>query len=373
MGFDRGMRLSKPSIGEGEKREVSRVLGEEFLGCGVEVKGFEEDLGEYFGGRGVVCVNSGTAALQLAVQAIGGGEILVPSLTFVACFQAIKAGGGEPVACEVNLESGLMDLEDVRRRVTAKTKGIMPVHYTGMMCDMGAIWEFAKQKGLRVIEDAAHAIGGRYKDGSKVGSVGDIVCFSFDGIKNITSGEGGAVVSGDLEVIRKVRDSRLLGIEKDTEARYRRERLWEFEVREAGYRYHMSDINAAIGRVQLRRLDGEFGPKRVKLWKRYRELFEGVDGVRVLEGAVEGVVPHIMVIRVFGGRRDEVRERLKEEGIGVGMHYKPSHLLERFKTEYKLPNVERLYGELLTLPLHVDLEVEDVERVVGLVREGLRG
>lgn len=235
---------------------------------------------------------------------------------------------------------------------------------------MEAIGIFASEYGLRVIEDAAHAMGSRYQ-GERVGSIGDIVCFSFDGIKNITCGEGGAVVSGDMGLIERVREARGLGIERDSEARYKRERRWEFDVKEAGWRYHMSDINAAIGRVQLNRLEVEFGPKRQLLVKRYQELLENIEGVELFRINLEEAVPHIMPVRVLGGMRDEIRGKLEERGIEVGMHYKPGHLLTRFRAKYSLPVTERLYEELLTLPLHVDLELTDVEEVTAIVRDAM--
>ena len=238
----------------------------------------------------------------------------------------------------------------------------MPVHYTGFMGDLNAVYKFAKENNLRVIEDAAHAFGCTYQ-GQKIGSFGDVVCFSFDGIKNITSGEGGAVVTKNKDVIQKIQDFRLLGVEKDSINRYQRKRSWEFDVKEQGWRYHMSDIMAAIGRVQLKRFVNEFQPKRISLHKHYRANLEKINGVRLFETDLENITPHIMVIRVLGGKRDLVREKLAEIDIPTGIHYKPNHLLSFYRNNQLLPMSEQLYQELLTLPLHPDLEKMDVDYI----------
>ncbi|MBL4888674.1 MAG: aminotransferase class I/II-fold pyridoxal phosphate-dependent enzyme, partial [Candidatus Lindowbacteria bacterium] len=252
------IRLSKCNLTQAERDAVQRVLENDFLGTGPETQAFEQEISEYIGGDvTTVCVNTGTSALQVAVQACGigtGDEVLVPSLTFVASFQAIPATGATAIPCDVSLENALLDLDDAAQRITEHTKAIMPVHYASECGDLDAVYQFAKQHNLRVIEDAAQAFGCSH-NGKKIGSFGDVACFSFDGIKNITSGEGGAVVTKDQDVVSRVKDARLLGVEKDTEKRYAGERSWEFDVKEQGWRYHLSDVFAAMGRVQLSRLD----------------------------------------------------------------------------------------------------------------------
>jgi len=369
------MRLSKSVIGTLEQEAVREVLERGFLGMGTETQAFERELAAYIGGEiQVVCTNTGTAALQLALQAcdIGAGdEVLAPSLTFVATFQAISATGATPVACEVQESTGLLDLEDAQRRITARTKAIMPVHYASAMGDLDAVYDFGETHALRVVEDAAHAFGCTYKE-RRIGSFSEVSCFSFDGIKNITSGEGGAIVSHNPEIIRRIQDARLLGVEKDTEKRYQRQRSWDFDVIEQGWRYHMSDIMAAIGRVQLRRFEPEFRPRRVALARAYRESLSSLPDVRFFEAEIGAVVPHIQPVRILEGKRDRVRQALLDDGIETGIHYKPNHLLSKYGGgKVSLPVTERLYSEILTLPLHPDLSGEDVETVVDVVKRAL--
>lgn len=369
------MRLAKSIVGRAEADAAARVILEDgYLGMGAEVQRFEEEVAHYLGvpPRHVTCVSSGTAAVQLAVQAVlePGDEILVQSLTFVATYQAISAAGVTPVSCEVRPATLTIDLEDAAARCTAKTRAIMPVHYASHPAGRAEVYAFARERGLRVIEDAAHAFGCRI-DGRPMGSDGDLVCFSFDGIKNITSGEGGAIVTGDQAAGARVRDARLLGVEKDSDARYSGERSWAFDVTRQGYRYHMSNIFAAIGRVQLTRLDAEFAPARVSLARRYRERLSTVPGIALLETDLGPVVPHLMPVRILEGKRDLVRAALDAQRIQTGIHYKPNHLLTLYGGSRDgrlcLPLTERLYDEILSLPLHPELTTADVDRVCEAV------
>jgi dTDP-4-amino-4,6-dideoxygalactose transaminase len=362
------IRLSKSCIGDAEKQAVLRVLDREHLGMGVEVQQFEDALSEFFG-RPTVCVINGTAALHLSLQACGVGprdEVLVPSLTYVASFQAISATGAKPVACDVDEKLCLLDLEDAKKRITENTKVIMPVHYTGGVGDLDAIYQLAHKYDLRVIEDAAHAFGTTYQD-KRIASFGDIACFSFDGIKNITSGEGGCIVTDDETILQKVKDARLLGVEKDTDKRYSGERSWDFDTTTQGWRYHMSNIMAAIGIEQLKRFS-EVAKKRQYLAKKYDRLFSDHPNIYPIPRDYETVVPHIYVVRIYGMKnRKEIQEKLLKKGIQTGYHYQPNHWLELFKeeTQQPLPLTDSIFSELLTLPLHPDLNIDDVNFIAS--------
>lgn len=360
------IRLSKSVIGEEEKTAVIKVLEKEFLGMGEEVDIFEKQLSEVFK-RSTVCVSSGTSAIQLSLEAcnIGkGDEVLVPSLTYVATFQAIKATGATPIPCDVNEDNLLIDIKDANLKITNKTKAIIPVHYTGGVGNLNGIYEFAQKNKIRVIEDAAHAFGTIYNS-NLIGSIGDIVCFSFDGIKNITSGEGGCIVSNDKKIIQRVQNSRLLGVENDSQSRYKNSRSWDFNVSRQGWRYHMSNVMAAIGIEQLKKRELFFS-KRKLLAIKYDQLFEKVKGISILKRDYDNVVPHIYVLRINNlVDRDSLKEDLLKRGIQIGIHYKPNHKLKYFKTIEKLilPVTEKVYSQVISLPIHPDLDVNDIEYV----------
>jgi dTDP-4-amino-4,6-dideoxygalactose transaminase len=367
------IRLARSVVGRREADAVTNVLIDDgYLGMGSEVQRFEIDLAEFLGvsAKNVVCVNSGTSAVMLAAQAVldPGDEVLVQSLTFVATFQALQASRIIPVACEVLPQTATIDLEDAARRITPRTRAIMPVHYASNPGNLDSIYEFAAVHGLRVIEDAAHAFGCMYR-GRLIGSFGDIQCFSFDGIKNITSGEGGAIISADPKVLELVRDARLLGVERDTERRFTGQRSWDFDVKHLGYRCHLSNLLAAIGRTQLKRFPLGFAPKRVALAKLYREMLAASPGLVLFESELGPIVPHIQPVRVLNGLRDKLRLHLQEVGVETGIHYKPNHLLTLFGGgKISLPVTEQIYSELLSLPLHPDLQLDDVAHVCNAIR-----
>jgi dTDP-4-amino-4,6-dideoxygalactose transaminase len=367
------IRLSKSTITEADKKSVLAVLDKEFLGMGPEVKRFEEEL-ELFFSRNVVTVSNGTAALQLALQGCGigeGDEVLVPSLTYVASFQAISATGAIPVACDID-DTLHLDPEDAENRITGNTRAIMPVHYGGSMGRLDALYALAKKNDLRVIEDAAHAFGSSYKK-QLVGSVGDIACFSFDGIKNITSGEGGCVVTSDVECLGKIKDLRLLGVNNDSEKRYNQSRSWEFDVTEQGWRYHMSDIMAALGRCQLKRFS-DISAKRKRIAIHYDALLTNINNLQVVKQDRENAVPHLYTVLLAEGvERDALRANLESKGIQTGVHYLPNHFLTLYKKKplTKLPVTETVYPRLLSLPLHLDLDPGEQEFIASTLQSYL--
>ena len=366
------IRLSKSKIGEEEKSAVKNVLDKEYLGMGEEVGVFEKDLSNFFS-RTTLCVSSGTAAVQLALEAcnIGSGdEVLVPSMTYVATFQAIKATGAEPIACDINEETCLIDLKDALSKLSNNTKAIIPVHYTGGVGNLAELYDFASKNKLRVIEDAAHAFGTTYKN-KLVGSFGDIACFSFDGIKNITSGEGGCIVSNDSKVIENIKNSRLLGVEKDSDKRYNNSRSWNFDVSRQGWRYHMSNIMAAIGIQQLKKIT-KFAIKRKQIATAYDKLLSSNQNIIFLNRDYKNVVPHIYVVRIKDLiDRDGLREAMLIEGIEIGVHYNPNHFLSFFKLNKNivLPVTEKVYKEIISLPIHPDVSYDDVEFVIQTLKK----
>jgi dTDP-4-amino-4,6-dideoxygalactose transaminase len=367
------IRLSKSVVGEEEKQALARAIEAGYLGMGSEVQLFEEEIRQFLGTtHDVICVNTGTAALHLALQALGigpGAEVLAPSLTYVATFQAISATGAKAVACDVSLDRGFIDLDDAVKRLSPRTKAIVAVHYASNSEGMEQVRNFAASHQLRVIEDAAHSFG-CMRGQERIGAAGDITCFSFDGIKNITSGEGGAVVTGDPEVARRIKDARLLGVEKDTDKRYAGQRSWTFDVTEQGWRYHMSNLMAVIGREQLKKLPGFAATRRARA-QAYADAFRGLPGLSLLDIDYSQLVPHIFPVRILAGQRDRIFETLIAVDIECGIHYQPNHLLNYYRSAYGLPNTERLNRELLSLPLHPDLSETDQARVIDAVKRAL--
>ena len=366
------IRLSKSVIGAEEKNAVTKVLDKEYLGMGEEVNQFEQNLSKFFS-RPAVCVSSGTAALQLAIEAcdIGhGDEIIVPSLTYVATFQAIKATGATPIPCDINEDDCLINLKDASRKLTKNTKAIIPVFYSGGVGDLDDLYQFAKKNKIRIIEDAAHAFGTVYKS-KLIGSFGDITCFSFDGIKNITSGEGGCILTDDKIIIEKLKTSRLLGVEKDSENRYNNTRSWEFDVTRQGWRYHMSNIMAAIGIEQLKKINS-FSTIRKRIAVKYDNLLVSNPNIIPLSRDYKDVVPHIYVVRINNlSDRNGLKDAMYKSGIEIGIHYNPNHNLSFFKStkSEELLITNRVYQEIVSLPIHPDLKNDDVEYIVSVLNK----
>lgn len=363
------IKVSRGCLGEEELTAVREAFEYGYFGLAAKVLEFEEALKDYLGARHVVATNTGTAALHLALDALGigrGDEVIVPSLTYVAAFQAIAATGAIPIACDIEPDTLLMDLADAERRITPRTKALMPMHYAGSPINIEAVLSLTRRHNLRVVDDAAHAFGSTYK-GQKIGSFGDVSCFSFDSIKNITCGEGGAVVCNDDELAELLRKKRTLGISRKPAASGSRVRGWQFEVTTSGFRYHMSNINGAIGLVQLRKAD-VFIARRREICRRYDLAFQDLPGVQALRMDYTRTAPHIYVVRVKDGRRDDLMEFLGQRDIEAGINYVPNHLHPYFHVDgLKLPEVESAYEEILTLPLHCALLDSDVEFVIDSV------
>jgi dTDP-4-amino-4,6-dideoxygalactose transaminase len=334
-----------------------------YLGMGPETRAFEAELASYLGGqRHVICVNTGTSALHLAVAALGlepGDEVLVPAFTFVASFQAITAAGARPRLCDIDPLTGLLDLGHARSRLRPSVKAIMPVHFGGSAGNFEDLLGFANTHGLRVIEDAAHAFGSRCQE-RLIGSFGDLTCFSFDPIKNITSGEGGAVVTADAELAGKLRAMRTLGV--DSAAHPLPD--GSPDILAQGWRYHMPDLAAAIGRVQLARFETELKPTRLALAGQYRLGLADAPRITPLP-MIEGSVPHIMPVRVRAGLRPKLVERLAADGFETRIHYRPGYHYSAFADDTGFPGAEQLFSEILSLPLHGGVSAADVSSVTA--------
>jgi perosamine synthetase len=357
----------RPAVGPAEAEAVRRVLESRWLGMGHLTQELELGLAEVVGTRHVVAVSSGTAALHAALVTLGvgpGDEVIVPSLTFVGCAQAVAAAGATPVLCEVGPDTVTIDVEDAARRVTPRTRAILAVDYAGFVSDMDAVSELARAHDVIALHDGAHALGSTYK-GRPVGALGDATCFSFDPVKNVTCGEGGAVATDDDELAARLRTFRNLGIPDEAWGR-RAAGRWEYGASEPGFRYMLPDLNAAIGLVQLDRFD-ELRERKRALLRRYRAALGDVDGLELLPGDIDSSFPFLCVARVGEGRRDELIDSLRRDGIAPSVHFVPIHLQAAFAGA-SLPTTERLYGELVSLPFFHEVSDAELDRVVASVR-----
>lgn len=361
--------IARPSIGEEELAEIKKVFASGWLGMGSVVFDFETALKKYLGVKHLIAVNTGTSALHIALDALHlkeNDEVIVPSLTFAASIQAIIACRLRPVFCEINPDTLNIDIADVKKRITPRTKVIMPVHYGGLSCDMDELMDISGGR-IRIVEDAAHAFGSKYK-GKLTGSIGDVTCFSFDPIKNITCGEGGAVVVREDELAQEIMRKRILGIDKDTWHRYRNQRSWFYEVVTAGQRYHMSNINAAIGLIQLKKIE-IFLEKKRKIVKSYDQNFRNITGIELLHRNYEETAPFNYIIKIKSGRRDELLDYLNKNGVGAGVHYIPNHIQPLFKDySTSLPVTDAVWKEIISLPLYFDMTEQDISLVATQVK-----
>jgi dTDP-4-amino-4,6-dideoxygalactose transaminase len=323
----------------------------------------------------VAATNTGTSALHLALCGAGigpGDEVIVPSFNFVADMQAITAVGATSVFCDIRPDNLGVDAERAEALVTSRTRAIMPLHFSGIPCDIDGAHRVAQRHGLRVIEDATHAFGSVHH-GKKIGSFGDLTCFSFDPVKIITSIDGGAVICRTADEHARIQHARLLGIDKDTTERYKNQRAWDYDVVGHGFRYHMTNINASIGLSQLARIDG-FISSRQATCRLYNEAFKELPGIDPPPSDFDGVSPFIYVIRVRPDWRLDLIASMRSRGVATGIHFLPAHQFTFYASSPRgpLPVTEQVTQEVVTLPLWSHMPREKAERVVDAVRSFVR-
>lgn len=360
--------LAKPYLGNEEYLSLKPVLDSGWLGMGATVGDFEKQISLFVACNSCVAVNTGTSAIHLALEAIGveNKEVIVPSMTYAATIQAILMARGIPVFAEIRQDDLNLNIDDAVHRITSKTKAILPVHYAGSPVDMDKLLKNADEKGIIVVEDAAHAFGSTYKN-KKIGSFGHATCFSFDPIKTITCGEGGAVCTSIKEIADKVSSMRVLGISRNTWDRYKSERPWFYEVIDKGFRYHMSNINAAIGIEQMKKID-DIIKKRRHIASRYDDSYKNIEQIFLLKHDLNETVPFCYTMLVKDGRRDKFMDSMKSSGIGVSVLYPPNHLQPYFKKyRISLPVTERIAEEMVSIPLFTGMTEEQIDYVIEKV------
>lgn len=359
-----------------EEAAVLEVVRSRWLTMGAMTQAFEEEFAAYTGARHAIAVANGTAALHLACMVIGlkdGDEVIVPSLTFVATANAIRYTGAIPVFADIESEQDLdISVRAIEQKLTERTRAIMVMHYGGYACDMPAITKLAREKGLAIIEDAAHAIGSEI-DGRKMGVWGEVGCFSFFSNKNMTTGEGGMVVTNNDAMADKLRILRSHGMTTMSWDRHKGH-AWSYDVVELGYNYRIDEIRAALGRVQLGKLDRNNERRRI-LSALYREqLQELVPTIVVPFNETRGISAcHLLPILLpAGSDRLGFMEYMKSHGIQTSIHYPPIHKFQAFAEvglgAGDLPVTENVTGRQVTLPLYPTLKEEDVTVVVQAVQ-----
>ena len=363
----------RPCYGEEELEALREPFQSGWIGLGPKTQEFEERFADFLGVPHAVAVNSATAALHLALKLadVRGVEVITTPMTFVSTNHAILYNGGIPVFADIQPDTLNIDPEDVRRKVTPRTRAIMVVHYGGHACEMDKILAIAREHGLRVIEDAAHACGGAYRE-RMLGGLGDFGCFSFHAVKNLATGDGGMITTGDAEADARLRKLRWLGISRGTWDRVEgRGYSWEYEVQEPGFKCHMNDITAAIGLVQLAKLERTNGRRR-SLAERYTRLLADVEWLQTpVEKEYAHSAWHNYVVKVADpSDRDPLMDHLKARGISTGMHYIPNHLYAMYRPYVTdpLPVAETVWKRLITLPLFPDLTDEQQDLVVSSIK-----
>ena len=370
----------RPSIEEDEIAEVTEVLRSGWLTTGPRTQQFEQEFAQAAGSDHAIAVNSGTSALHLALAAAGigpGDEVITTPLTFCACANVIVQLGAAPVLADICEDDLNIDPQQVERLVTPRTRAIMAVDFAGQPCRFEELRSIAARHNLFLLEDAAHSAGAFYR-GRPVGSIADATAFSFYPTKNMTTGEGGMLTTGSADLERDARVLSLHGMSRDAWRRYQKNASWAYDVVAAGFKYNMSDIQAALGLVQLRRLQ-DLNQSRAALAARYEQLLAGCSLIQLPRARPDSQHAwHLYVIRLrLGGLqidRAQFIEALEQRGIGVSVHFIPIHHHSFFREGFgfspaDLPMTEKDLPEILSLPLYPSMTDADVERVAAAVRE----
>lgn len=364
----------KPLI-EKEEIEASRAALElGWLGMGSYVGAFEERIQKYLGAgdRYVAAVSTGHAAIHLALLAMGvgpGDEVITPSFNNAADFQGILATGGEPVFCDIEEDSLCIDLDKAAELVSPRTKAIIVMDYDCVLCDHDRVAEFAGAHGVRVLHDAAHSFGSKYR-GRRVGSFSDVATFSFDPVKTITCIDGGALVLRSEDELQRVQEMRLIGMNQPANVMYTNARAWTYDMRLIGFRYHMANLHAAIGLAQLAKID-VISESRNSACRYYNERLSDLREVKVPQTDYQDITPFLYYIRVPGEKRDALRTYLHERGIDTGIHWQPGHWFSLLKDCRRgdLSVTERVGHEVLSLPLHSKMTTGTLDRVISGIRD----
>ena len=367
-------------VGAEEISAVVEVLQSGWLTTGPRVKQFESSFAQYVGATYAVAVNSCTAALHLALAAIGiaeWDEVILPTMTFAATGEVVLYFKARPVLIDCAPNSFHMDVKQIKKAITPRTKAVLPVHYAGAPCDMDSILELANRYRLKVIEDAAHALPAGY-NGRMVGAIGDITCFSFYATKTLTTGEGGMLTTQNQEYANRMRILSLHGISRDAWKRYTAGGSWRYAIEEMGYKYNLTDMQAAIGLGQLEKCD-TMRDRRAALAERYTRELSSLDAFQtpLVQGHIQHAW-HLYVLQVNQKTlridRDRVIEELKQRGIGSSVHFIPLHLHPLYQQQCgyragQFPYAEEHFAGAMSLPLYPSLTDAEQSRVIDALHD----
>jgi dTDP-4-amino-4,6-dideoxygalactose transaminase len=366
-------------VGEEEALAVCEVIRSGWMTMGPKTFEFEKAFASYVRASHAIAVSTGTAALHLALEAAGireGDEVLLPTTTFTATAEAVTYLGARPVLVDIDPVTMNLDPVDGARRITPRTKAMIPVHLGGQPCDMEEIQTIARRHSLRIIEDAAHALPSEYR-GKRIGQISEFTCFSFYATKTLTTGEGGMVTTENPIAAERIRLMRLHGIERDAWKRYRGDGSWRYEVLEAGFKYNLTDFQSAIGLVQLAKCDA-MRRARQKIALRYTAAFSSREELWVPEIRPERSTSwHLYILRLRLDRlrvdRDAFIRALKEGGVTCSVHFIPLHLHPYYQRAYgykagDFPQAEQQYGSCLSLPIFPGMTEQEIEHVIRVVQ-----
>ena len=380
---DEFLPFSRPSISEADINAVSEVLRSGWITTGPKTAEFEQRFCAYIGCSGAVALSSATTGMHLALQALGIGpedEVITPSMTWVSTVNLIVLAGAKPVFADIDRDTLMVSRDMLAECMTARTRLIVPVHFAGAPADIGPLRKLAEERGIFLLEDAAHALGTYYK-GVCIGRDGTSI-FSFHPIKNVTTGEGGMFCSDDQGLLDRIRRLKFHGLRVDAFDRHTQGRSPQAEVLEPGFKYNMTDISAALGLSQLARVD-EFNSKRTALALRYRERLQEVDEIMPLSDPVYPMKHawHLFIVRLdtdkAGLGRDDFMDELKQRKIGTGLHFRAVYLQKYYRETMgmhrgMLPNTEWNSDRMCSLPLFPEMTFDDVDEVVETIKEVLK-
>ena len=373
----------RPSVGEAEIAEVVDTLRSGWLTTGPKVARFQQEFAATLGVRHAVALNSGTAALHVALEAVGvraGDEVIIPTYTFTATGEVVTYLGATPVLADCRPDTLNIDASTIEPHLTGRTKAVLPVHVAGQACDMEPILDLARARGLAVVEDAAHALPATYK-GRPVGTIGDATAFSFYATKTITTGEGGMVTTDSDDSAARMKLMSLHGLSGDAWNRYSARGHWYYEVTDFGFKYNLTDIAAALGLSQLARMN-DFHQRRVAIARAYTDAFADLDTCLAPRDVGLGVHAwHLYILELelsaLAVGRDDIIERLRHKGVGTSVHFIPLHLHPVYQRRlgYKpgqFPVAEAVFSRSCSLPIYPSMTDAEVGHVVDSVRSILR-